>query len=292
MSHPSSTILANWNGQQMPLEDVRVSVLDRAFMFGDAVYEVIRIYGGRLWNFDEHIGRLAASLAELKIDFDVKPIRAQLERLIQVQAIEEGLAYLQVTRGAAARHHYYPLITTPNCLLYVEHFDDPYAEARQTGAKAITFTDIRWGRNDIKVTSLVANCMAANQARQAGCIEALLLRDGFVTEGSHTSVFAVRSGKVIVSPSSKAVLPGITKKQVIELCQGANIGMQEGKLKASELSDIEELFITATPEEIIAIVEVDGVKIGNGHPGPVTTRLQAIFRHAVNSWLDHNKSGA
>ncbi|HEY9788769.1 MAG TPA: aminotransferase class IV [Candidatus Obscuribacterales bacterium] len=269
----------------MPLADVQVPVLDRAFMFGDAIYEVIRVYMGHLWHLEDHIDRLAAGLKELQINFDVGVVPPRIKKLIEETNLDDGLAYVQVTRGVAPRHHYFPKQSQPNCLVYIEPFSDPFAQARTAGGKAITFPDIRWQRNDIKATTLLANCMAADAAHKNGCIESLLIRDGFITEGSHTSVFGVMSGKVVVSPSSASVLPGITKKQVIELCASAGIEMHEAKLPLSDLPLLEELFITATPEEIIGIVQVDELIIANGRPGRVTRRLQQEFRTTVKNWL-------
>jgi D-alanine transaminase len=278
-------ILANWNGQQMPLADVQVSVLDRAFMFGDAVYEVIRVYGGRAWRIDDHVDRLATGMKELQIDFDAAVVAPRIKKLLEETRLKEALAYVQVTRGVAPRHHYYPAQCKPNCLAYVEPFSDPFAKIRSAGGKAITFPDIRWQRNDIKATTLLANCMAADAAHKKDCVESLLVRDGFITEGSHTSVFGVMSGKVVVSPSSASVLPGITKKQVIELCASAGIEMHEARLPMSDLPFLEELFITATPEEVIGITQVDELKIADGRPGRVTRRLQEEFHTTVQKWL-------
>ena len=285
MYNATMEILANWNGEQMPLKEVRVSVLDRAFLFGDSVYEVIRVYGGRLWNFQEHIKRLSASLKELGIEFDVDVVETRLQKLMAAAGLSEALVYVQVTRGAAPRHHYFPSQAEPNCLIYIEQFLDPFQSARQSGARAITYPDIRWGRNDIKATSMAANCLAANAAREKDCLEAILVKDDIITEGSHTSVFGVKAGRVIVSPSSQAVLPGITKNQVIQLCLSAGIEMLESRLHLRDLSDLEELSITATPEEIIGIVQVDERLIKDGKPGTVTLKLERIFQETVKSWL-------
>jgi D-alanine transaminase len=279
------TILANWNGSVMPLEDVKVSVLDRAFMFGDSIYEVIRIYGGRAWRLNDHVERLSTGLAELKIGFDTGQIADRIEDLLKSTQLKEALAYVQVTRGAAPRHHYFPRESNPNCLIYVEPFLDLHASARQYGGKAITYQDIRWLRNDIKATTLLANCMAANAAHEKGCVESILLKNGMISEGSHTSVFGVIDNKLIVSPSSSSVLPGITKKQVIELCTSAGITMQEGHLQMADVPKLQELFITATPEEIIGIVQLDETKIADGNPGPITAKLQEEFRRTVDAWL-------
>jgi D-alanine transaminase len=157
---------------------------------------------------------------------------------------------------------------------------------RQTGATAITLADIRWGRNDIKCTSLAANCMAAQAAYEKGAVEAILIdSQGRLTEGSHTSVFGVIGGKLIVSPGSANVLPGITKAQILQLSASAGIEVKQTSLHADQLAEIDELFITATPEEIIGIVELDGKKVGDGRPGPITRRLQDAFQEAVSDWL-------
>lgn len=277
--------LANWNGEEMPLSAVRVSVLDRAFLFGDSIYEVIRVYGGRAWRLNDHVERLSNGLKDLRIPFDTSVIEQRIVGLLKRTGLQEALAYVQVTRGEAGRQHHFPLDCTPNCLIFVDRFDDPYRTARESGGKAVTFPDIRWMRNDIKATTLLANCMAATAAKDNGCIEALLVKNGMISEGSHTSAFGVSDGELIVSPSSPTVLPGITKKQVIELCTSAGIKMREGYLQVDEVGKLEELIITATPEEIIGIVELDGKPIADGNPGPVTKRLQQEFRSTISNWL-------
>ena len=208
----------------------------------------------------------------------------QATGLLNSTQLKEALAYIQVTRGCAPRHHYYPQHPQPNCLVYVEPFDDPHAPLRKSGARAITFPDIRWMRSDIKATTLLANCMAASAAHEKHCTEAILVKNGLITEGSHTSVFGVRDNKVIISPSGANVLPGITKKQVLELCAIAGIELQEGTVNVKELNRLQELFITSTLEEIVGIVQLDDVTIGNGQPGPITCRLQEQFRQALEQW--------
>ncbi|MBX9771678.1 MAG: aminotransferase class IV, partial [Candidatus Obscuribacterales bacterium] len=256
--------LANWNGQEMPLEDVKVSVLDRAFLFGDAVYEVIRLYGGKLWMYDRHMARLATGLAALHIEgVDLGGLKLRLEQTVKNSGQKEALVYIQVTRGEAKRTHHYPDKSVPNQLVYVEYYDDPCKTMRDTGVPLISFHDYRWQRNDLKVTSLMANCMAAQFAHENGCIEVVQIgSDGYVTEGSHTSIFAVRDGKILVSPSSSKVLPGITKQQILELASTSKIGIDETRLKRDEIKDVDEMFLTGTPEEIVPIVRVDDQVIG------------------------------
>jgi D-alanine transaminase len=279
--------LASWNGQEMPLSEVKVSVLDRAFMFGDAVYEVLRVYGTKIWRFNDHFKRLAAGLNALKIAGIDMPILA--ERTVDLLAnsdVEEGLIYIQITRGEAKRSHCYPAEATPNQLIYVDAFDDPYRELRMSGASVITRPDSRWARNDIKVTSLVANCMAAQEAVENNCVETLLIDGaGLVTEGSHSSVFGVRGGELLISPAGKNVLPGITKQQVIYLSNKCKIPRKEHQLVKEDLQSLDELFVTGTPEEILPIVRVDGLPVADGSPGRITSVLRDAYKKRVSDWL-------
>lgn len=278
--------LANWNGELMNLRDVKVSVLDRAFLFGDSIYEVLRIYRGCPWRMEDHLDRLAQGLSALKIPFEMSTVRKRLIDTINKSAMREAIAYTQITRGAARRHHRYPERIEPNCLIYVEPFDDPFVQTRINGAYAITYLDIRWCRNDLKTTSLVANCMAAQAAYEKQAIEAILVnKNGIVTEASHSSVFAVKNNKVIVSPAAESVLPGITKKQVIELCRKTEIQVDERLLPADQINAVDELFITSTTEEIVPIVKVDDIQIGSGKVGEITRQLQTAFKQEVEQWL-------
>jgi D-alanine transaminase len=278
--------LANWNGQEMPLDEVMVPAMDRAFIFGDAVYEVMRIYDGRLWRMSDHLERLAGGLKELAIDFSIDELKERLQRTLKNSREREAIVYIQITRGTARRRfHHFPGDTAANCLIFIEHFDDAAAPHRQSGATAVTTRDVRWQRNDLKVTSLLANCMAAQVANSKGCIEAIMLRDGLVTEGSRTSVFGVKAGEVIVSPAGPHVLPGITKRQVIEICKSKSIPMTEGRITEEELFQLDEVFITGTTIQIVPIISVDEKPIGDGKPGSVVKRLQSAFAQAVSDWL-------
>lgn len=281
--------LANWNGTEMPLAEVMVPALDRAFLFGDAVYEVIRIYGGRLWRLDDHLDRLNTGLEELNIPYSVNTVEKILKETLTNSGEREAIAYIQITRGAApARRHSFPDPGTvkPNCLIYIEHFDGPNKEHQEQGTKAILVDDIRWQRNDLKVTSLLANCIASQQAHAQGATTAIMVdKRGILTEASHSSVFAVRNSTLMVSPQSPTVLPGITKRQVIELCRSANIAMEEGRLSQTDIAAIDELIVTDTVAEIVPVVQVDGTPIGTGKPGPIVKSLQAAFRQSIDNWL-------
>ena len=282
-----TTAWANWNGLEMPLDEVMVPALDRAFLFGDAVYEVIRVYHGRPWKLNEHLDRLVSSMEGIRLTgVDIGTIRTRVESTLQSSGASEAVIYIQVTRGAARRTHHFPTVSKPNVLVSVEEFVDPYAQCRDKGVKAITCADIRWARSELKATSLLANCLAAQAAVEAGCAEAILIdAKGCITEGSHTSVFGVRDGKIVVSPAAPNILPGITKRQVLSLAKQSQIDLIEGKLSRDDLWSCQEVFITATLAEILSVVEIDGCPVAGGVSGSVTRRLQQTFKQSVESWL-------
>ncbi len=278
-------LTANFNGQIMPVGDVKVPALDRAFLFGDAVYEVIRVYNSKFLHLSDHLARLKTSLFSLKIaGADINDIELQLNRTFEASKLNNALAYVQVTRGVAPRTHYYPdpEKCTPNCFMFFTPFDDPFAVQRKTGVKAVFHPDIRWGRNDIKATSLAANCIAASFAREQDSMEVVFYgKDNYISEGSHTSLFGIKDGKLLLTPASKNILPGITKKQIIELAKIKNIATVEKRLTKEEVLELDEFFLTGTPEEIIGIIQVDDTKIGQGCPGPITKRLHEAFREII-----------
>ena len=279
--------LANLNGQQMPLAAVKIPALDRGFLFGDAVYEVLRVYQGRPWLADEHFERLARSLQAIRIQgVDVARLRRRMQETITAGRFQEATVYIQITRGAAPRSHPFPAQATPLELLYVQEFDDPYRSARLTGGAVSTQPDSRWDRCDIKSTNLLANVLAMQAAKEHDCVEALFcLPDGTLTEGTHTSFFGVLEGAVLTAPNSNAILPGITRGLLLKLAASAKIPVREQVLKQSDLESVSELFLTGTTSEILPIIRVDDQTIGNGKPGPITRRLQDAYQQAVADYL-------
>lgn len=279
---------ANWNGAAMPLSEATVSVLDRGFLFGDGVYEVLRVYGGRPFLLREHMARLRRSLEAIRIDADEERLEQRMHATLNESGVESGMIYVQVTRGTAPRTHRFPEPpVAPNELIYVEAIEsDPYGEHRDEGAKLLTMDDIRWRRCDIKSVNLLGNCLAAQAAVEAGCLEALLVdRDGMITEGSHTSVFPVRDGKILATPLGPHILPGITRGLMVKLAERAGIAIVEDRLPRSELAAIDEMFLTGTTSEVLPVTQVDGRAIGDGRPGPVTRRLVATYSEYVREWL-------
>jgi D-alanine transaminase len=284
-----SAALANVNGQTLPLDEVRVSALDRGFLFGDAVYEVLRVYRARPWLEREHFDRLARSLASIRIGgVDVERLRRRMHETIQGGGFGECVVYIQVTRGATfPRRHAFPARTEPLELLWVEAYDDrPYAELRRRGTSVVTQPDLRWHRCDIKSTNLLANVLAYQAAAEAGASEAILyLPDGTLTEASHSSFFWVAAGGLCTTPAGANILPGITRTEVLRLTERARVPVRECYLQRDGLAGIDELFLTGTTSEILPVVRVDGRPIGGGQPGPVTRRLQEAHADAVREFL-------
>jgi D-alanine transaminase len=282
--------LANLNGEIMPLEAVRISALDRGFLLGDAIYEVLRVYGGKPWLEEGHFERLKRSLREVRIEgVDLHRLRQRMHQTLAASSFLEATLYIQITRGSAPRSHVFPAQATPLELLYVQAFADPYQEGRRSGIRAITHADLRWERCDIKSTNLLANVLAAQAAKEAGCKEALLfLPDGTLTEGTHTSLFGVQKGYLITAPNSPAILPGITRSLILQLAHNLNVPVLEKNLRRQKLGDIDELFLSGTTSEVLPIVEVDGKEIGKGTPGKVTRRLQKAYQEEVVQFIQRS----
>jgi D-alanine transaminase len=279
--------LANIHGEILPLAQAKVSALDRGFLFGDAVYEVLRVYQGKPWLLAEHFARLAQSLAAIRImGINLERLQKRMFDTIAAGPFREATVYIQITRGAAPRRHTFPAGAAPLELMFVQEFIDPYVEGRHKGAAVITRPDIRWDRCDIKSTNLLANVLAMQAAVEAGCAETLfVLPDGTLTEGTHTSFFGVMNGVLLTSPQSPAILPGITRSLILNLAKSAKLPVREQSLKQADLAKVTELFLTGTTSEVLPVVKVDGQKVGDGQPGPVTRRLQEAYAEAVRDFV-------
>jgi D-alanine transaminase len=279
--------LANLNGVEMPLDEVRVPALDRGFLFGDAVYEVLRIYSGKCWLLREHWQRFAASLDAVRIrGVDLERLQSRMLQTIASGKFDEALAYIQVTRGVAPRRHVFPPDTPPTEFLYIQEFSDPYIKLRQEGVAVVTQPDLRWQRCDIKSTNLLGNVLAMQAAAEAGCVEALLhLPDGTMTEATHSSFFAVMDGTLVSTPSGSAILPGITRRFLIDLAAKSGVHFEERRLSREYLKHVSELLLTGTTAEVLPIVRVDGAAVANGRIGPVTAKLMKAYQAAVKEFI-------
>lgn len=277
-------MIAYFNGRYLPKDEVHISPDDRGFLFADGVYEVIRTYGRRPFRMDSHLKRLARSLGELRIPFE-KPqsLAAVCEELLARNSLptDEASIYIQITRGAAARFHGFPAPGTPPTVYACVQPLPPAGEGQKNGAAAILVSDSRWGRCDIKSVSLLANVLAFQRAREAGAEEAVFVRDGLVTEGSHSNAFAVVDGVVRTAPLSGCVLPGITREVVLELCEAERIPVDQGPVPEAVFIGAQEAFVTGTGAEILPIVRLDDRPVGDGRPGPVTRRLQRALAALV-----------
>jgi len=271
------------NGELVEREQALVPVDDRGFLFGDGVYEVVRAVDGSLYEAERHWRRLARSLDGTEITPPAGLDAAALDALAQQLLDENGLAagdalvYLQITRGAAPRtHHFPPATTRPTVFASAGPFSPPHA-LRARGASAITHPDLRWARCDLKTVNLLPNVLAKQHAVAAGADEAVLVRDGMVTEGSSTNVFAVIAGELRTHPASNHILPGVTRDVVIELAGQLGVPVRELPVPVEELREATELFLTSTTNDVMPVVRVDGRPVGSGEPGPVAGRLYAAL---------------
>ena len=282
-------VLACLNGETMPVEQARVPVWDRGFLFGDSVYEVFRMYQGRCWLEPEHFARLRRSLKELDFPpYDLDALAQRMYRTIAASRIQEGMVYIQITRGVAPRSHTFPdPPVSPTELIVVRPYDDgPTARLRAAGARVISHPDLRWKRCDIKSTNLLANCLAVEAARRAGCYEAILVDSaGFVTEATHTSVLWVRQGRLEGTPEGPVILPGMTRQLILRLVQSLEIPFVGSHVTLPELKAADEVILVGTTSEVVPIVQIDDVLIGSGNPGPLARRLWDAYRQDVERWL-------
>lgn len=263
------------NGEYLPLREAKISVLDRGFLFGDGVYEVIPVYGGKPFRLAEHLQRLDNSLAGIRMDPPLAPEQweAIFRRLIQGE--EDQSIYLQITRGVGPkRDHAFPKGVAPT----VFAMRVPIAPIPATGVKAITVPDIRWQWCHIKAITLLANVLQRQQAVDEGCAEAILVRDGYAIEGAASNLFAVVDGVLLTPPKGNEILPGITRDLVVEIALANAIPLQERKIALEELERAEEVWVTSSTREVLPIVELDGRRVGTGEPGTVWARMDALYQ--------------
>lgn len=267
------------NGNLIPKNEASISPEDRGFNFADGIYEVIKYYDGKPFRYQDHIDRLNRSLSEVHIEFnEIELLEIVFQSLLEKNGLanQEAGIYLQITRGSQTRIHRFPENITPT--VYATAF--PFAsklDQLKNGVKVITTEDIRWLRCDIKSVSLLPNVLAAQKAYEQGAVEAIFIRNGIVTEGSHSSFMAVKDGVVYTHPDSNLILPGITKKVVFEICREHGIQLLEQAIPASDLPNMDEMMIVGTGSEVSPVIQIDDQIVGNGQPGPVTRFIQEKF---------------
>ncbi len=273
--------IAYVNGAFTPLEDAKISILDRGFLFADGVYEVAAIIDGKLIDNEAHVARLERSLNALRLESPVSMGEIiEIEKaLVARNGIREGLVYLQITRGAAERDFSFPEGVKATLIGFAQKKNilaSPYAEK---GIKVVTAPDLRWARRDIKSIALLAQVLAKQAATEAGCQEAWMVdADGFVTEGSSSTAFIVtKAGAIVTRPNSNAILPGCTRRSVLALAEQRALTFEERPFAVTEAYDAAEAFLTSASNLVLPIVEIDGHALGDGVPGPYARELRALY---------------
>ncbi len=267
------------NGGFMPADEAMVPVLDRGFIFGDGVYEVIPVYSGRLFRLEHHLERLENSLAGIRL----APPRTReewreiLETLVERNGGGDQSLYLHITRGVAKRDHGFPPEAVPTVFAMSNPMADP-AETLHDGIQAITVEDIRWKLCHIKSIALLPNILLRQQAIDAGAAEAVLLREGQVTEGAATNVFIVKDGVIVTPPKSNLLLPGITRDLVVEICQANAIPCEERDISEAELRGADEVWVSSSTKEVVAVISLDGKPVGVGVPGPMWRQVLGLYQ--------------
>ncbi|MBV9077683.1 MAG: D-amino-acid transaminase [Methylobacteriaceae bacterium] len=268
------------NGVFLPYEEARIPIMDRGFLFADGVYEVACVLDGRLVDNEAHLARLERSLGEIRIANPFSPAEwTRLEEeLVQRNHLEEGLVYMQVTRGVAERDFGFPSDARPTAIMFTQPKVIRHSAAAEAGIKAVTVEDIRWKRRDIKSVALLAQVLAKQAAVEAGAGEAWMVEDGFVTEGSSSTAFIVTpDGRLVTRPLSNAILPGITRVAVMRLAAEAQIRVEERLFSVAEAEHAAEAFITSASSLVMPVVSLDGKPIGTGRPGPIARRLRELY---------------
>ncbi|MDR6759192.1 D-alanine transaminase [Mycoplana sp. BE70] len=268
------------NGKYVPEQDASVSVFDRGLLFGDSIYEVTAVIEGRMIDNDLHLSRLQRSLAELGI-----PMPASIEGIAEIQnalithnKLEEGLIYLQVTRGVADRNFDYDDASKPTLLGFTQAKDLRGAPAIRNGIRVAVVEDRRWARRDIKTTMLLPQVQAKREAKNQGCTEAWMVEDGFVTEGASSTAYIVTAdGRIVTRPNSHATLPGCTRRALLSVAETLGLTVDEARFTIDDALAAREAFLTSASSLVTPVIEIGGRSIGDGAPGPVTRLLQATY---------------
>jgi D-alanine transaminase len=276
------------NGEYLREEQAQVSVHDRGFLFGDGIYEMIPVYAGRPFRVVEHLQRLANSLEEVGISnpCDQEKWLDIFATLLERNGDGDQKIYLQVTRGAPpAREHKFPVGVKPTVMVSSKTLYAPADKLQDRAASAIVCEDIRWHRCDIKTISLLPNVLMSQQAINAGAEEAILVRDGLVTEGASSNVFVVLEGEVYTAPKGPRILGGITRDLIIELINADGISFMEQSVTIEQLRNASEIWVSSSTREIMPVVKLDGKPVGNGQVGPVTETVAALYKKFKEDFL-------
>lgn len=278
------------NGEMLPLTQAKVSVLDRGFIFGDGIYEVVPVYGRRLFRFDEHLARLARSLGKLRIanpysnDEWLKLCRQMVAASAEATGAQDLLVYIQITRGVAPRDHVMPSGLTPTIFMMANPMKPASAEQRHAGVACVTARDFRWERGDIKSISLLGNVLARQISADHGAVETLMFRDGWLTEAAASNVWIAHEGALLGAPKSEHVLEGIRYELLRELCEDCGIAYNLRPISEADVRAADEVMLSSATKEILPVTQIDGEPVGHGalrgKPGPVYARLYEAYQRA------------
>ncbi|MEN7526456.1 D-amino acid aminotransferase [Cupriavidus sp. DL-D2] len=282
MSQAAAESIVFLNGDLLPVSEARIPVLDRGFIFGDGIYEVIPIYNGKPFRGAQHLARLARSLDGIGIPnpYTESEWHAQIQKVIDANGLADQMIYMQVTRGVAKRAHAFPKEVTPTVLIMTNPMVLPPAASVQQGVACVTMEDRRWLNCQIKSTSLLGNVLAAQVAAEAGVTEAIQFRDGYLTEASASNVWVVSQGRVAAPPKDNLILEGIRYGLMEELCAAMDISFTARRIARDEVFGADEVMISSASKELLPVVTIDGKTIGSGKPGPVFQRLYAAYQAA------------
>jgi len=260
--------------------EAKVPVLDRGFIFGDGVYEVVPVYSRVPFRLDEHLARLERSLAAVAIrnPYAREQWRGFVAAIVARQPFEDQAVYFQVTRGVAKRDHAFPKDAQPTVFMMSNPLVPPPAAQVEAGAAAVSARDYRWQRCDIKSTSLIGNVLLRQMSAEADAVETILFRDARLTEASASNVFVVKSGVILSPPKNALILPGITYDVVVELAHSAGMPLEFREIAEAEVRAADELWVTSSSKEVLAVVRLDGAPIGDGRPGPVFRRMYRLYQ--------------
>ena len=280
-------ITAYVDGAFLPLAEARVSPMDRGFLFGDGAYEVIPVYSRRAFRLDEHVARLANTLAAMRLanPHSADEWKAIILEIVARNPWDDQSVYLQVTRGAdTKRNHAFPgPEVKPTVFLMSEPLITPSAEQLASGIAAVSAADIRWLRCDLKTVSMLANCLLRQHAIDHGCMETVLFRDSFLTEGAASSIFVCKDGVLLVPPKSHLMLPGITYDVVLELARTHGMKHAVREVLEAEVRTADELWMTSSTKEVLPITSLDGRAVGDGKPGPMGRQMYAWYQDFKNT---------
>lgn len=275
------------DGKFTERDGLAISIDDRGYYFGDGVYEVIKVYGGELFTAEEHIDRLFQSATKIKMTIPYAEVQLMeiARELVEKNNILVGHVYIQVTRGSASRVHQFPNPAVPAVVTGYAINNPRPMMGIENGVGVKSVEDIRWLRCDIKSLNLLGNVLAKQEAHDAGCMEALLHRDGVITEGSSSNMFGVKDGIVYTHPVTNLILNGITRQVILGLCEEQGISVVEKSFTLDEAFEMDEFFLTSTTSEVTPIISIDGRPVGSGILGPLTMKLQKAFNLQIPSFI-------